>query len=203
MHTHVHDHPEVDRGHTPLSRSNFLWCGHWNALGPLIWLYSRLLLPMSSELSYTSWVHSLMVPRVLTLYCPVTPYGIVVFHTPIRIYMEDLILGSNTLYILLCFTKPFSMGCKELSQWPILFHVPSATPNVLSQTYPWRQLPQQQYTKGFHSGGVCIIWTSIVHKHSNNCWLGRASGTRNTNYSSRVISTFVVHTTHCYVYSYT
>ncbi len=43
-----------------------------------------------------------------------TPYGVIVFHKPIRIYMGGLILGVNTFYRLFCFFNRFPIVGKEL-----------------------------------------------------------------------------------------
>ncbi len=43
----------------------------------------------------------------------IQPSDVIVFHTPIRIYIGGLILGVNTLYRLFCFFKLFPMGRKS------------------------------------------------------------------------------------------
>ncbi len=50
----------------------------------------------------------------LTLYQPMTHICVMSSHKPIRIYMEGLILGVNTLYRVFCFIKLFIVGSKEL-----------------------------------------------------------------------------------------
>ncbi len=52
---------------------------------------------------------------VLTLYQPMTHIRVMSSHKPIRIYMECLILGVNTLYRLFCFSKLFAMVGKGLT----------------------------------------------------------------------------------------
>ncbi len=50
----------------------------------------------------------------LTLYQPMMHICVMSSHKPIRIYMEGLILGVNTLYRLFCFFKLFPMVGKGL-----------------------------------------------------------------------------------------
>ncbi len=59
--------------------------------------------------------HDLYIYAVLTLYQPMTHICIMRFHKPIRIYLEGLILGVNTLYRLFCFFKLFPMVGKGLT----------------------------------------------------------------------------------------
>ncbi len=61
--------------------------------------------------------YSLPNCRVLTLYQPMTHIHICIMssHKPIRIYMGDLILGTDTLYRLFCFFKLFPMVGKGLN----------------------------------------------------------------------------------------
>ncbi len=68
----------------------------------------------------------------LTLYCPMTPYSVMVFHKPIIIYMEGLILGGNTLYRLFCFFKLFLKVGKGLSVTELILYALVARQPILS-----------------------------------------------------------------------
>ncbi len=52
----------------------------------------------------------LVIYSTLTLYQPMTHICVTSSHKPIRIYMEGLILGVNTLYRLFCFFTLVSKG---------------------------------------------------------------------------------------------
>ncbi len=120
---------------------------HWPAICPIVpgvWVYTWLWQPPSSQSLckkghylqcsfgfltcfpssstyrgyYILWHHYRgysFVPSMVNQ--PMTHICVMSSHKPIRIYMGGLILGVNTLYMLLCFFKLFPMLGKGLN-WP-------------------------------------------------------------------------------------
>ncbi len=87
--------------------------GSHSLLG-MCWRKGRTFSIVSSASSSATVVGKQRQYTLLTLYQPMTAFAVMASHKPIRIYMEGLILGVNTLVHGFSFFKLFLMVGKEL-----------------------------------------------------------------------------------------